>query len=44
VQRVAVGLAINGDGLDAQLFAGTNYAESNLSAISDENLFKHVKG
>ena len=41
VQRVAVGLAIDGDGLDAQLFAGANHPQRNLTAVRYQDLFEH---
>ena len=33
VQRIAVGLAVNGDGLDAQFLAGANDAQGDLTAV-----------
>ena len=41
VQRVAICLAIDSNGLDAQLFARANDAQGNLAAIRNEYLFKH---
>ena len=41
VQRVAVGLAINGDGLDAQFLAGANDAQGNLTAVRNQDFLKH---
>ena len=33
VQRVAIGLAVDGDGLDAELLAGADDAQGNFPAI-----------
>ena len=40
-QRVAVGLAVNRNGADAQLLARANHAQGNLSAIGNQNLLEH---
>ena len=41
VQRLAVGLGVDGDGLDAELAARADDAQRDLAAIGDENLLKH---
>ena len=41
VQRIAVGLAVDGDGADAQFFTGTDHPQGNLSAIRDQDFLKH---
>ena len=33
VQRVAIGFAVDGDGLDAELLAGADDAQGNLPAV-----------
>ena len=42
VQRVAISFAVNGDGADAQLFAGTNDPQGNFSAIGDQDFLEHA--
>ena len=42
-QRIAVGLAVNGDRADAQFLARANDAQCNLSAIRNQDLLKHVQ-
>ena len=41
VQRVLVGLRIDGDGLDAQLAAGADDAQRDLSAVGDQDFLEH---
>ncbi len=41
VQRVLVGLGIDGDGLDAELAARMDDAQRDLTAIGDQNFLKH---
>ena len=42
VQRVLVGLGVDGDGLDAQLAAGADHAQRDLAAVGDQDLLEHV--
>ena len=42
VERVAVGLRMDGHRLDAQLLAGGDDAEGDLSPVGDEYLLEHV--
>ena len=44
VQRVLVGLGIDGDGLDAELAAGTDDPQGDLSAVGDEDFLEHASG
>ena len=41
VQRVAVGLAVDGHGLYAQFLAGTDHAQGDLTAIGDQDFLEH---
>src|SRR5437868_73986 len=41
VQRVAVGVTVDGDGLDAQLFAGADDPQGNLAAVRNEDFLEH---
>ncbi len=41
MQRVTIGLAVNGDRLDAQLLAGTNHPQGDFPSIRNQDLFKH---
>jgi hypothetical protein len=41
VQRITVSFAINGHGADAQLLAGTDDPQGNLSAIGDQDFLEH---
>ena len=41
VQRILVGLRIDGDGLDAELAAGADDAQGDFAAISDEDFLEH---
>ncbi len=41
VQRVAVGLGIDGHGGNAEFLAGANHAQGDFTAIGDENFAKH---
>src|SRR6185369_573917 len=40
VQRIAIDVAVNGDRLDAHLFAGPDDATGNLAAIGDQDLLE----
>jgi hypothetical protein len=40
VHQLFVGLGVNGDGLDAHLFAGTQNPQGDLTAVSDQNFFQ----
>jgi hypothetical protein len=40
VQRVAVGVAVHGDGADPVLGACTKHTQRDLSAVGDEDLAK----
>jgi hypothetical protein len=42
VQAVAIRFRINGDGLDAQVFAGADYAYGDFAAIGDQDFLEHV--
>ena len=42
-ERIAVGLAVDCDGLDAQLLAGADYAQCNFSAIGNQDLVEHSR-
>ena len=44
VQRLAVGLGIDGDRLNAELAAGADDAQRDLAAIGDQNFLKHQSG
>ena len=41
VQRVLVGLGVDGDGLDAELAAGADDAQGDLAAVGDEDFLEH---
>jgi hypothetical protein len=41
VRRARVGLGVHRDGCDAELAAGADHTECDLSAVGDENLVKH---
>jgi hypothetical protein len=41
VQRIAVGFAVDGDRLDAELFAGADHPEGDFTAIGYQNFLKH---
>ena len=41
VKRIAISFAVDGNGLDAKLFAGADDPKGDFSAISDEDLVKH---
>ena len=43
MEGVHIRLGINGQGLDPELFAGTNDAQCNLAAIGNENFIKHQR-
>ena len=43
VRGVAVGLGIDGDGLNPQFLAGANDANRDFAAVGDEDLFKPVR-
>ena len=40
MQRVAIDVAMNSDGLDSHLLAGPDNATSNLAAIGNQDLFE----
>ena len=42
VQRVLVGLGIDGDGLDAELAAGEDDAHRDFAAVRDQDFLEHV--
>ena len=42
VEGVAVGFAVDCDRTDAEFLAGTNDAESDFSAIGDEDFLEHL--
>jgi hypothetical protein len=42
MQAVLVGLGVNGDVFDVQVFAGANYANGDLSAVCDQNFMYHL--
>ena len=42
VQRVGVGVAVHGDGLDAHLAAGADDAHRDLAPVRDEQAFEHL--
>ena len=42
VQRLAVGLGVDGDRLDAELAAGANDAQRDLAAICDQDFLEHA--
>lgn len=46
VHQLFVGLGVNGDGLDAHLFAGTQNPQGDLTAVRDQNFsnFAVIKG
>ncbi len=41
VQRVAVGFAVDGDGLDAEFLAGTDDAQGDFAAIRNQDFLEH---
>jgi hypothetical protein len=41
VQRILVGLRIDGHGLDAQLAARENHAQRDLTTIGNKDFFEH---
>ena len=41
VQRLPVGLAVDGDGLDAQFAAGADDPQGDLAAVRDQDLLEH---
>jgi len=41
VERAPVGGGINGDAANSQLTAGSDYPDSDLSSVSDQNFFEH---
>ena len=43
VQRLAVGLGVHGDRLDAELAAGADDAQRDLAAIGDQDLLEHAR-
>src|SRR6185312_16096686 len=44
VQRLAIGLAVDGNGLDPQLAAGSDDPKGDLAAVGDQDLLKHAVG
>ena len=42
VQRVLVGLGVDGDGLDAELAAGADDAQRDLAAVGDQDFLEHA--
>ena len=44
MQRVAIGVAIDGDGGDAEPARGADDADGNLAAIGDQDLVEHRCG
>src|SRR6188474_3737349 len=44
VQRFAVRFAVDRDGLNPQLTAGTNHSQRDLAAIGDEDFIEHSAG
>ena len=44
VRRVAVGLAVHGDDLDAEVVAGADDPQGDLSTVRDENTLEHDGG
>src|SRR5579871_1361926 len=41
MQGIGIGGRVDGDGLDAQLFARADDADGDLAAIGNQNLFEH---
>jgi hypothetical protein len=41
MQRIAVGLAVDGDRTHTEFFARADHAQCNLPAIGHQNLFEH---
>ncbi len=41
MQRIAVGLAVDGHRLDAQFLAGADHAQGNLTAVRNQDLLEH---
>ena len=42
VQAVLVGLGVDGDVFDVQIFAGADHANGDLSAVCDQNFMYHL--
>jgi hypothetical protein len=42
MQRIAIGLTVNGHRADAKLLARADHSQRNLAAIGDQNLPKHA--
>ena len=42
-KRIAVGLTVDCDSLDAQLLAGANHAQCNFPAIGNQDLLEHSR-
>jgi hypothetical protein len=42
VKRLAIRFRVDRNGLHAELAAGANHPQSDLAAVGDENLLKHV--
>jgi len=41
VARVFVGVAVDGDGVDAEFLAGPHHADRDFAAVGDEYLLEH---
>ena len=41
VQRVSIGVRVDGYGADAQLLTGGEYPERNLASVGDQDLLEH---
>jgi hypothetical protein len=44
VQRGAVGVGVDGDGLDAHLLGGADHAQGDLAAVGDQDASEHAAG
>jgi hypothetical protein len=42
VERLDVGLGVDGEGFDAQFAAGADNAQGDFAAVGDQNLLDHV--
>jgi hypothetical protein len=43
VERVFVGLGVDGDRLDAEFLAGLDHPQGDFSAVGDQDFFEHVR-
>ena len=41
MQGIGVGFGIYSDGFNVQFLTGTDYTDSDFTAVSDKNTFKH---